>query len=254
LGTGGALAVAGWTANRSIEIETGSLLGEREVEIMCDRGLSCIATGFACIWAIAGPGKQVSNDHDRAIAAIRAADGTVHLDNSASPGFVMAVHFKARTTDEDLLLLRSVPEVAILSINGALKITDDGLAPVSKLGNLNNLVICSCFVGDAGMEHLKGLTKLAYIDLANTQVTGKGLVKLAGLKNLAGLNLNKTNIGDADLALVVHWPRLRELNLVGTKVTDVGLAQLKASKSLDRLNLAQTGVTDAGRGSASPVA
>ena len=51
--------------------------------------------------------------------------------------------------------------------------------------------------------HLKGLTKLEYLDLNGTKVTDAGLVHLEGLT------------------------KLEELHLVGTKVTDAGVKQLQ---------------------------
>ena len=49
----------------------------------------------------------------------------------------------------------------------------------------------------AGLEHLKGLTKLGYLNLWSTKVTDAGLVHLEGLTNLKGLNLRKTQVTDA---------------------------------------------------------
>ena len=40
-------------------------------------------------------------------------------------------------------------------------------------------------LSDAGLAHLKGLTKLSHLDLTDTQVTDAGLVHLKGLTKLS---------------------------------------------------------------------
>ena len=55
-------------------------------------------------------------------------------------------------------------------------------------------------VTDAGLVHLKGLTKLEVLDLSGTQVTGAGLVHLAGLTKPEELYLYDTQVTDAGVA------------------------------------------------------
>ncbi len=64
---------------------------------------------------------------------------------------------------------------------------------------------------DAGLEHLRTLTKLEKFGLRETRVTDAGLVHLSGLV------------------------QLRELDLSGTAVTDNGLVHLKALNRLELL-------------------
>jgi hypothetical protein len=49
---------------------------------------------------------------------------------------------------------------------------------------------------DAGLEHLKGLTKLQTLVLTGTKVSGAGLEHLKGLKSLQALALSKTRVTD----------------------------------------------------------
>ena len=64
--------------------------------------------------------------------------------------------------------------------------------------NFNNARIT-----DAGLEHLKGLTKLQTLWLPSNNVTDAGLVHLTG------------------------FTKLRRLHLGGTKITDAGVKELQ---------------------------
>ena len=66
---------------------------------------------------------------------------------------------------------------------------------------LKNFELRDSQVTDAGLVHLKGLTKLRELYLDETKVTDAGLEHLAGLTNLQkGLNLTLTQITDAGVA------------------------------------------------------
>jgi len=52
-------------------------------------------------------------------------------------------------------------------------------------------------VSDAGLVHLKGLTKLQSLSLISTKVTDAGLVHLKGLTKLQSLNLSFSKVTDA---------------------------------------------------------
>jgi hypothetical protein len=55
-------------------------------------------------------------------------------------------------------------------------------------------------VTDAGLAHLRGLTKLSYLGLGGTQVSDAGPAHLKGLTKLSGLDLSRTHITDGGLA------------------------------------------------------
>jgi hypothetical protein len=99
---------------------------------------------------------------------------------------------------------------------------------------------------DRGLEHLKGLSQLRWLDLPGTQVTDSGLEHLKGLKQLQILSLNDTKVTDAGLQHLKGLPQLEWLDLDGTQVTDAGLEHLKGLTHLWRLTLHRTNVTDQG--------
>ena len=122
-----------------------------------------------------------------------------------------------------------------------------GKATVDK----NKAVVRVNFYGtkvtDAGLVHLKGLTKLEFLSLSNTPVTDAGLKHLKELTKLQYLSLSNTKVTDAGLAHLKGLNNLTGLLLAGTKVTDAGLAHLKGLTKLKRLGLWDTKVTDAGK-------
>jgi tRNA A-37 threonylcarbamoyl transferase component Bud32 len=101
-------------------------------------------------------------------------------------------------------------------------------------------------VTDAGMENLKGLTRLETLWLADTPISNLGLACLTDVTGLQGLNLGHTGISDAGLEHLRGLTDLRFLYLSGTKVTDAGLKCLKDHLQLQELHLRWTKVSDAG--------
>lgn len=90
-------------------------------------------------------------------------------------------------------------------------------------GQVLSLDLSKLRVGDAGLVHLKGLTKLEWLYLNGTQVGDAGLEHLTGLNNLTLLHLADTNVSDAGLDHLVSLPRLRTLHLAGTRVSDAAI-------------------------------
>ena len=82
-------------------------------------------------------------------------------------------------------------------------------------------------VTDAGLVHLKEMTKLEELWLIGTQVTDAGLVHLKGLTKLKRLDLKGTLITDAGLEHLKGLTQLKKLQLDDTPVTATGVAELK---------------------------
>jgi hypothetical protein len=84
-------------------------------------------------------------------------------------------------------------------------------------------------VTDAGLVHLKGLTKLADFDLGSAGASDTGVADLRGLADLRTLNLGGTQITDRDFAHLKELNKLRCLLFYNTRVTEGGRARLERS-------------------------
>ncbi|NQT16725.1 MAG: hypothetical protein HQ582_28465 [Planctomycetes bacterium] len=104
---------------------------------------------------------------------------------------------------------------------------DAGLEHLNGLTSLQGLYLDDMQVTDAGLEHLKGLTSLQRLDLEDTQVTDAGLEHLKGLTSLLELDLNDTQVTDAGLEHLKGLTNLVALELVDTQVTPEGVESLK---------------------------
>ena len=100
--------------------------------------------------------------------------------------------------------------------------------------------------GDAGLEHLGGLTCLKDLNLSGTQVTDAGLERLEELPYLTALDLSGTQVTDAGLEHLKGLNNLWRLKLDNTQVTGAGLEHLEGLTYLEWLYLDNTQVTDAG--------
>ena len=151
---------------------------------------------------------------------------------------------------------------------GSLDVTDDDLAYVGR--RVRNLCLGHTQVTDAGLNRLRGLDQLLWLDLSFTSAGDAGLVNFVAAQPLTRLNLEKTRItaagldtvgtfrqleeldlsqtavGDEDLVKLAGLTRLKVLWLTGTHVTDDGLVALAPLRNLEQLDVANTAVTPAG--------
>lgn len=109
------------------------------------------------------------------------------------------------------------------------KITDDQLIPLKNLPQVAQLNLRGREVTNAGLVHLKDLKGLVRLHLEKTKVTDEGLQQLKGLENLEYLNLYGTEVTDAGLKHLEGLKKLRKLYLWQTQVTDAGVAGLKGA-------------------------
>ena len=112
----------------------------------------------------------------------------------------------------------------------------------NRVGNLD---LTASQVADESLEHLRGLTQLMRLWLADTHTTDAGLHALQEMNQLEWLDLSRTQITDAGLLLLRRMTNLRRLWLTGTPVTDAGLEHLRLLASLEFVDLAETQVTPA---------
>jgi beta-lactamase regulating signal transducer with metallopeptidase domain len=101
----------------------------------------------------------------------------------------------------------------------------------------------SQLITDEGLAGLKGLNQLQYLYLRGTKITGAGLANLNGLTQLQQLDLQDTKIADAGLENLKGLTQLQILKLGKTKITDAGLANLPGLTKLQTLDLMDTEIT-----------
>lgn len=101
-------------------------------------------------------------------------------------------------------------------------------------------------VTDDDVAALLALPEIEWLALNRTELTDEGMKHLASLLNLKALRVEHTKITDAGLASISRLPRLEVLSLKGTRVTDAGMRHLAGHRKLRLLNLERTRVTDVG--------
>jgi Leucine rich repeat/Leucine Rich repeat len=218
----------------------------------------------------------------RAVATIRAADGSVKYDwqwrdgepvpdgkPPAPPqiveligvdhfGSVKAVELFPRSRPvrnfsaedranldsalDSIKTLRQVEHVNLL----ASRVNDGELAKLNGVKTMNHLDLNWTAIGDAGLEQLAGLPNLTRLCLHRASITDAGLVHLKKFPKLTRLYLGYTRVTDAGLVHLAGLSGLSNLDLSGTVVSDLGLAHLKGLAGLTSLKLSNTDVTDAG--------
>ena len=148
---------------------------------------------------------------------------------------------------EDLSPLDSLAPDALhvidLSTTG---VGDSGVAHLAGLTRLQHLNLNGTQVGAAGLAHIESLKMLQVLDLNATRVTDPGMIHVRELPSLTVLNLWSTAVGDEGVAHLKGMGRLRSLNLGGTAITDDGLVHLQTLPALEDLGLSHTEITDEG--------
>lgn len=127
-------------------------------------------------------------------------------------------------TDDSLAVLAQLPNLEILSLRGT-AVTDDGLKHLRGHGRLRSLLLGSTNVTDHGAIHLLSLPALEIVDLQQTKISDAGAASLSKIPQLQRLNLSGTAITDASIPHLVRIPQLKGLGMVGSRVTDEGFMQ-----------------------------
>jgi len=182
-------------------------------------------------------------DHARAVAAVGNVNGRIHRNWRCQ---VVGVDFSCRSSvsDEDLVHLRSFPQLQFLSLAVNYEdITDSGLVHLEGLSNLRHLDLKFTGVTSKGLVHIENLKSLQYLDVCHTQVDDAGLRHLERLRNLRYLDLGATAITDAGLRHLRELQSLEYLDLSSTSVSDEGIGDIMQLADLKRIDLSSTRIT-----------
>ena len=131
--------------------------------------------------------------------------------------------------------------------SGSTTVDDEGMQFVAELANLKALALDNLWVGDLGIEKLKGLANLEELYLASTTIGDDALKLAQQFPKLKKLRISQNQITDAGLAHLAGNTTLEELDLSeNSQLTDAGLAHLADLTGLKKLNLWRLGISDAG--------
>ncbi len=113
-------------------------------------------------------------------------------------------------------------------IAGGTRITDLGLAKLSKLEKLQHLDLSGSAITPNGLKSLANLRDLRRLSLWNVKgIDDTAAPYLEALGNLTSLDLSNTAVGDETLGRLSKLSGLRHLYVGETKVTPEGLADFR---------------------------
>lgn len=106
--------------------------------------------------------------------------------------------------------------------------SDDILARLPPLPNLEELHLEGTPVTNQGLKHIGKFPRLRWLIASETKITDAGLNKLAAL-NLEELSLRETSISDAGVSTLATMKRLQKLDLRKSAVTEAGASRLRSA-------------------------
>jgi hypothetical protein len=137
-------------------------------------------------------------------------------------GPVESVYFLGPQLDDAKLnILSKTPALRILHLANT-RVTDDGLAELAQLQQLNYLCI-------SNMDYTKLIGPNGAKLNTTPLITGKGLVKLRDLSHLEVVQFSGSGFTDQDLRGLRELKHLVLIDLVGSSVTDAGVAEFRTA-------------------------
>ncbi len=135
----------------------------------------------------------------------------------------------AAITDAALQRLSRLEHITFLDFDGAIELTDDGLASLAAFPRLTDLNLSGVKgrITDRGLEVLRRLPALRRIRLCwQPNISDAGIAALASCDRLAEVDLMGTFTGDGAIHALAGKPALRHFKS-GRNVSDAGLAELR---------------------------
>ncbi len=143
-------------------------------------------------------------------------------------------------SDEDLNdLTTKFINLKKLKANGYL-LTNSGFSNLSKLKQLESLVLPGKEISDEGLIHIKSLSELRYLDLRGSKISDEGLLCLEDLKKLRILDLsNCQRLTDKGLGYLAKFNQLAQILCTSCeRITKDGVSGLQ--KTLPNLQIFST--------------
>lgn len=180
-------------------------------------------------------------------------------------GFVVS-GVGSNVTDDDFAPLADHPELELLEITGAAKLSDGVFRHLQKHERLELLQLDAAGITDEGLSTMPALDRLTTLHLRGTasqgrvlahfrgspleqfscnQLTDEGARMLSGFSTLRDVSLSGSLITGRGLAAIARLPRLQRLDLTGcSELIDADFSALGDIYDLDSLELGQTAAGD----------
>ncbi|TWT72872.1 leucine-rich repeat domain-containing protein [Allorhodopirellula solitaria] len=167
---------------------------------------------------------------------------------SVEAGESTSLHFEQVVVSDQRLVdlpIESLTALDVVNVDQGV-VTDEGLAVLAQLPNLEQLRLRLSPITDAGIVALAGCDKLWLVNLPQSQLSAAGIEALQKLPELKQLRLGSPQLDDDCCASIAELETLRGLHLIGVPVTDAGLQQIATLPHLQSLYLDDSKVTQAG--------
>jgi hypothetical protein len=147
-------------------------------------------------------------------------------------------------TEADYRTLGEFKTIKNLSVSRAKTLTDDMLAVLSGLTELEDFSTEGVQLTDDGFKHFSAFQKLRSLkffhpSLRSEKFTGSGFIHLKALPKLERLTLVGTTAGDAALEAIGQLPNLKEFRTWHTAQTQAANAHLAKLTNLTSLRIGQ---------------
>jgi hypothetical protein len=124
------------------------------------------------------------------------------LENLANNRSLVRLRLGPGITDAGLLHIAGLLQLEELRLDSAEDISDSGMKHLKHLNKLEVLSIQFTQVGNEGLAALSHMVQLRELVLCNTKITDSGIGHLTGFKKLELLRLNGTKISEEGIRVI----------------------------------------------------
>jgi Leucine-rich repeat (LRR) protein len=192
-----------------------------------------------------GNAEQVRLERDFNLAR---AEWLPRLANLRSLELIMSLD------DADAAMLGRLRQLHRLELAGRVHLSPEGFMQLARMENLKQLVLRSCGLTDEHLAFLAEMPQLEILEIPGNRITGAGIDHLRNLSNLRrlsvsfcpeiddeafkrisrlesleGLSAQMTGVTDAGLAYLFDMPYLRDVTVLGSRATRTGIGALRGA-------------------------
>lgn len=165
-------------------------------------------------------------------------------------GLYQLVLHNTTITDEMLINIAKIKTLREINLWNT-QITNKGLKIIGTMESLEGLQIGATDISDEGLKFISGLKNLRLLSLTtsnrmkggqvgtassdNPNITDKGIEYIKDLSKLKYLDISATNVTDSSVDTLSQMKQLERLGITNTKITKLGLSKL--TKELESCNI-----------------